>query len=426
MRILLAGCLLFGVAGIAAGPGRPPCDADNGGIKLPPGFCAQVVADNLGAARHLVVAPNGDVYVALLSGSGGLTISKAKGGVVGLRDTDGDGKFDVKEEIGDVSSTGIALRNGYLYVAMDASIIRYKMTPGQLKPSGPAEIVVTDLPAKGGHRQKGIAFDGKGSLYVNLGSLTNDCTSPDRRPGVLGQDPCPELDTQAGIWKFSENKLDQKEADGSRYATGLRQMLAITWHEGKLFAVMNNRDQLHVFFPDRFTDDDNSERPSESMYRIDKPGQNFGWPYCFYDFKDHKLVLNPEYGGDGKEIGRCKDMSPPVAAFPAHWAPVDVMFYNGQQFPKKYRGGAFIAFHGSWNRAPQVQGGYNITFQPFSGEKPSGQFEVFADGFSGTDHLINMNDAVYRPDGIAQAPDGSLYVTDSQRGRIWRIFYRGE
>src|ERR1700759_1513640 len=148
--------LLLGTAALASGASGPPCDPDNGGIKLPPGFCAQVVADNLGAARHIAVAPNGDVYVALLSGSAGLTISRAKGGVIGLRDTDGDGKLDRKEEIGDVSSTGIAFRNGYLYVATDTSVVRYRMTPGELKPSGPPEVVAREFPGGGGTPQKGI------------------------------------------------------------------------------------------------------------------------------------------------------------------------------------------------------------------------------------------------------------------------------
>ena len=97
------------------------------------------------------------------------------------------------------------------------------------------------------------------------------------------------------------------------------------------------------------------------------------------------------------------------------------MFYTGKEFPEKYQGGAFIAFHGSWNRSPLPQAGYNVTFQPFSGGKPSGNFEVFASGFTGKNPLMNPNDAVARPDGVAQAPDGSLYIGDSQKGRIWHV-----
>ena len=103
------------------------------------------------------------------------------------------------------------------------------------------------------------------------------------------------------------------------------------------------------------------------------------------------------------------------------------MFYTGTQFPQKYRGGAFIAFHGSWNRAPMPQDGYNVTFQPFASGKASGKFEVFADGFAGKDAArCSPNDAAYRADGVAQGPDGSLYISDSQKGRIWRVLYTGK
>ncbi len=413
---LMAGFFAAGVL-LAAGP--PACDPDNGGIKLPAGFCAFLAVDGLGTARHIAVASNGDVYVALMSDKPG------QGGVVALRDADGDGRFEIKESICKGSSTGIALRNGYLYVAKMNSVERYKMTPGQLKPSGAAEIVASGLQGEEQHGDKGIAFDGKGSLYVNVGAPSNACQDPDRRPKVPGRDPCPLLENSGGIWKFDENKLGQKQADGTRFATGMRQMPAITWHNGAVYVVMNNRDQLNTLWADKFTARNNAERPAEPMYRAVQ-GSNFGWPYCFYDYEQKKLVLNPEYGGDGKMVGRCSQFENPVASFPAHWAPVDVMFYDGKQLPAHYQGGAFIAFHGSWNRAPMPQEGYNVTFQPFKDGKPSGNFEVFASGFTGKTTLMNPDDAAARADGVGQAPDGSLYITDSQKGKIWRVMYRGK
>jgi len=390
------------------------CDPGNGGITLPAGFCAIVAADNLGTARHLTVAANGDVYVAL----------QAKpGGVVALRDANGDGKFEIKESFGAGSVTGIAIRNGYVYLAKVNSVERFKLTPGQLQPSGPPEVVVSGLEGVQQHGDKGIAFDGKGSLFVNVGAPSNACQSPDRRPQVKGQDPCPLLEQHGGIWKFDENKLGQKQADGVRYATGLRQMPAITWHDNALYIAMNNRDQLDVFWPGMFTAKENAERPAEPLYRAEQ-GSNFGWPYCFFDYGQKKLLLNPEYGGDGKTVGRCTEFTPPIAAYPAHWAPLDIMFYTGTQFPEHYRGGAFIAFHGSWNRVPMPMEGYNVTFQPFANSKPSGNFEVFANGFAGKMPLMAPNDAVARADGVAQGPDGSLYISDSQKGRIWRVIYQ--
>jgi len=410
--LLLAVCAV-GVLTQTVQAAVPACDPNNGGITVPAGFCAFIAADNLGTARHLVVAANGDVYVALQNG-----------GVMALRDTTGEGRFETQVKFGSTSVTGIALRNGYLYIATPNTVQRYKMTPGQLKPSGDPEIVVKDLPGVRQHGDKGIAFDGKGSLYVNVGAPSNACQVRDRAAQSPGQDPCPILEKNGGIWKFDENKLGQTQADGSRFATGLRQMPAIAWNGDALYVVMNNRDQLDVMWPGKFTAQENAERPAEPMYRA-VAGANFGWPYCFYDFLQKKFFLNPEYGGDGKTVGRCTEFTPPVVAFPAHWAPLDIIFYSGGQFPAKYRNGAFIVFHGSWNRAPMPQDGYNVTFQPFSGGKVSGNYEVFASGFPGKAPLMNPGDAVARPDGVAEGPDGSLYIGDSQKGRLWRVLYTG-
>ena len=405
------------------GQAKAACDAGNGGITLPAGFCAQVVADNLGVARQMAVARNGDLYVALQTG-GGRGQPETGGGAVALRDTNGDGRFDVTEKFGAGSTTGIGFRNGYIYLAHPTSVERMKMTEGQLKPTGAAETIVSGFPTDRQHEDKGLAFDGRGSLYVNVGAPSNACQNPDRRPGVKGQDPCPLLETHAGIWKYDENKLGQMHTAAARFATGMRQMPAITWHDDALYVVMHNRDQLDVFWPSLYTAKGNAERPAEPMFRAVQ-GSNFGWPYCYYDYGLKTSILNPEYGGDGKTVGRCKDFNQPVAVFPAHWAPVDVKFYGGSQFPAKYRNGAFIAFHGSWNRAPEPQAGYNVTFQPFVNGKASGNFEVFAAGFAGKEPLLNPGEAVARPDGVVEAPDGSLYISDSQKGKIWRVVYTG-
>ena len=343
---------------------------------------------------------------------------------VSLRVANGDGKFEVVARFGSGSTTGIAIRNGYVYLAHPLVIERLRLTAGQLKPSGAAETIATGFPVDRQHEDKGIAFDGRGGLYVNVGAPSNACQDPDRRPGVKGVDPCPLLQRHAGIWKFDENTPNQTQAQGTRFATGLRQMPAITWHDGALFIAMNNRDQLDVFWPSLYTAKDNAERPAEPLYRAVQ-GSEFGWPYCYTDYTTKMAVLNPEYGGDGKNVGRCGTFTPPVAIYPAHWAPVDVKFYTGTQFPAKYRDGAFIAFHGSWNRGPEPQAGYNVTFQPIESGKAAGAFEVFADGFAGKEPLMNPGQAVARPDGIAQAPDGSLYIGDSQRGKIWRVLYTG-
>jgi glucose/arabinose dehydrogenase len=416
--VFVLSALCLALRGEAAPP--PACDADSGGLKLPERFCALVVADGLGYARHLAVAENGDLYVALRNGD------KEKGAIVALRDTSGDGRADVRERFGDDGGTGIRLRNGYLYYARgDRSIVRYKLRPGQLLPDPTPEVLV-ELPEQRSHAGKAFVFDGKGSLYVNVGAPSNACQAQDRTAQVPGQDPCPLLATSGGIWRYDEARTGQKHpAGGRRYATGLRQMIALAWHprESALFLVQHGRDQLDTLWPALFTAEQNAELPSEELLRIAEGG-DYGWPYCYHDGRQGRHVLAPEYGGDGKTLGRCERQAPPLLAFPAHWAPNDLLFYTGRQFPERYQGGAFVVFHGSWNRAPLPQGGYNVTFVPFKDGRPSGAYEPFADGFAGAAPPAAPAQAPHRPSGVAQGPDGSLYVTDSVKGRVWRVFYR--
>src|SRR6185312_4094123 len=134
----------------------------------------------------------------------------------------------------------------------------------------------------------------------------------------------------------------------------------------------------------------------------------------------------PEYGGDGgKKVGECANKIPPIAAFQAHWAPDDLLIYDGKEFPDRFRGGAFIAFHGSWNRAPFPQAGYNVTFQPLKDGKGNGRCEIFADGFAGSAADKSSGKALHRPTGLAVGPEGAMYISDDARGRIYRITYIG-
>ena len=419
--LLVASAALVGVAvSIGAQATLPGCDPDNGGIELPDGFCAMVVADNLGAARHIEVAPNGDLYVAIRNRE------DAPGAIVALRDANGDGRADVQERFGEDGGTSIQLHNDYLYFGRDTAIVRYRMEPGALVPRGPAEVIAT-LPDQQGHRAKGFAFDGRGAMYVNIGAPSNACQSEDRVAEVPGQDPCPLLERHGAVWKFDENTPGQTQGSGTRFATGMRQNFAMAWHQtaGGLYLVQHGRDQLDTLWPGTFTTEQNAELPSEEFLKVDE-GSNFGWPYCFHDWQQGKRLLQPEYGGDGKIVGRCAQYPPPIVAFPGHWAPNDLHFYNGRQFPEKYRGGAFIVFHGSWNRAPLPQGGYNVAFVQFTGDEPTtGDYEIFATGFAGRTPLMDRDDAVYRPSGVAEGPDGSLYISNDKTGRIWRVMYRG-
>jgi glucose/arabinose dehydrogenase len=408
--------------------GLPSCDADNGGLTLPAGFCALVVHPGVGEGRHIVVNDNGDIYVILRRGPNPPAGQERRpGGIVGLRDTNGDGKADmVTEPFGGVGGTGLELRNGYLYFASPAAIGRFKLTPGELKPAGPAETVVEGLPTGGGHLEKDIAFDNAGNVYVNIGLPSNACQIPDRRPGAPGIDPCPQLEERGGIWRFKADVLGQKYSREARFASGMRQPVALAWHEGHLYTAMNSRDGLDTLFPEKgFTAEDNAIGPTEPMMQVAE-GDVYGWPYCYYDSRAQAMILAPEYGGDGKTIGRCSQFKAPFANFPAHYAPVDLMFYTHTHFPAKYRGGAFMTSHGSWNRAPFPMAGYNIMFQPVAKGKNAGPHEVFADGFKGKDPLMSPADAVARPAGTYVGPDGTMYITETVKGKIWRVVYRGK
>jgi glucose/arabinose dehydrogenase len=167
-----------------------------------------------------------------------------------------------------------------------------------------------------------------------------------------------------------------------------------------------------------------AELPAEEFLRVNQ-GDDFGWPYCYYDQMKNQKILAPEYGGNATTTGRCDAAEKPILAFPGHWAPNSLLFYTGNQFPSRYKNGAFIAFHGSWNRAPLRQGGYFVAFVPMRNGLPSGDWEMFASNFPGVEVITDPDQARYRPVGLAQGPDGSLYISDSNEGRIWRIIYKG-
>ena len=393
-------------------------DADNGGLTLPVGFSALVVADNLGQARHIQVNDQGDIYISLAR-------LKNDGGIACLRDTTNDGRADLVEYFGRHHGTGIGFHGNYLYFGSDTLIVRYQMVYGQLLPDQAEEIVAEGFPHNNQHATKPFTFDEDGNMYVTIGAPANACMEQTRTKGSPGMDPCPLLERHGGIWKFKADELNQDQvADGERYATGIRNAVALDWNaaESTLYALQHGRDQLNQFFPELYNEEMSAKLPAEEFLLVEQ-NSDFGWPYCYYDQLQQKKVLGPEYGGDGNEVGRCSAKDDPILAFPGHVAPNDLLFYTGDMFPEKYKNGAFIAFHGSWNRSPEVQEGYYVVFVPFNGKIPTGDWEVFADGFAGVDEVKSPRDAKHRPCGLAQGPDGSLYVTDDVEGRVWRIMY---
>jgi glucose/arabinose dehydrogenase len=403
----------------------------NAGLTLPSGFSASVFAEGIKHGRHVAVASNGDVYITLEGTNpappkpvAGDSAAPPPASFVALRDSDHDGRADIIKRIGTLGNTGIAVVNGYVYVDEGARIVRYARSDTALEPEGAREVVVDGIPLEPGHRARNIAISPSGDLFVNVGSATNSCQQKDRATESPGIDPCTELRTRAGIWRFDANRVGQRFTPEARYATGVRNGMGLALGpDGKLYGTQHGRDQLHDNWPKVFpTASYQAENPGEELIQINK-GDDFGWPYCYYAMDQKKLVDAPEYGGDGTKSTRCASKKGPVAVYPGHWAPMSLFFPPTRgTFPDAYRQGVFIAFHGSWNRAPQEQQGYRVIFQPLQNGAASGEPETVADGFAGLPAAqIQPDRAKHRPVGIAAMADGSLLVTDDAGGRVYRI-----
>ncbi|MGE0442705.1 MAG: sorbosone dehydrogenase family protein [Gemmatimonadales bacterium] len=381
----------------------PTCAPDNAGLKLPAGFCAVLVADSLGPVRHLAVTPRGDLIAA-----------HNRSGVLLLRDTDGNGTADERHWLFQgVGGSGLVLASDAIYFAANDSVLRIPYRAGDVAPAGAVETIARGLP-RGGHSSKGLALGQDGALYVSFGSLTNSCqkSGEDRRGPYPSPNPCLETDQRAGIWRFDARKTGQTAENGVRHATGLRNPMALSVEpsSGTLYMAVHGRDQLTENW--KWSAEDGRENPAEEFGPV-PAGADYGWPYCFYNPSKKVKLLNPEYGGDGTAAGDCASKAQPAIGFPAHWAPNALMFYTGSMFPAEYRGGAFLAFHGSWNRAPAPQQGYRVVFIPFQNGKATGTWKDF---------VLPAGQATdIRPTGLAQGPDGSLYVSDDAHGKIWRI-----
>lgn len=428
LLVTLAGC------GRAPQPATQPAAASSGGLVLPGGFAATVFHEGVGRARHLAVTPDGIVYVKLRGPKAGEPAAGFKG-LVALRDTGRDGvadetvQFGAYEDVGDYG-TGLRLFDGHLYWSTAGEVYRQKLVPGRLDPGTPVELILKHHYKQDGrsyeHIAKPIAFDEAGHLYVPFGAPGDVCQDKNRQPGAPGADPCGQLQWHGGVWRFDARRPGQTEQDGTRYATGIRSLVAMTWNpqQKQLYALQHGRDDLYRSWPQYYSRWQSAVLPSEEFFLVTE-GFDGGWPYYYYDWMQRKKLLNPEYGGDGTKEGKGASLTPPLMGFPGHFAPNDLLFYDGDQFPERYRHGAFIAFHGSTIRMPYSQAGYIVAFVPMRDGRPSGDWEVFADGFSGIDPIPNTSDADARPMGLAQGPDGAIYVSDSRRGRIWKISYTG-
>jgi len=393
-------------------------------ISVPAGFTTTVFHPGLGPARHLAVRDNGDVYVArsFRLNAPQFGMKAANGAIVALRDNDADGVADVVEPFGPLDiTTEVRIHDGWLYYSSDVSVWRVALDDN-LVPAGPSQPVAGGFPMQRSHGTKTLAFDGAGNMYVNSGTPSNSCEQRRMTRESPGIDPCPQLERAGGLWKFkADGELQDQMRDGERYVTGTRNIVAMAWNPwaDKLFFVMHGRDSLGMLFPDLYTRQANAELPAEEFH-LAEAGDDFGWPYTYYDPIRGRRMQSPEYGGDGNTEAR-GDFKDPLIGFPAHWAPNDLLFHSGRNVPAKYAQGAFIVFHGSWNRIGMEQAGFQVVFVPMRDGKVTGDWEVFADGFKGAGVVKNPALAAYRPTGLAEGPNGEIYISEDKQGRIWRL-----
>ncbi len=378
-------------------------------LKLPQGFSATIVADSLGPVRHLVVTANGNVYVKENN-------VRNRKGIYYLTDQNHDGYFETKTGFADYPGTGIKIKNGYLYSSSNSGVYRYKLNAkNEVIDANNPELLVKGLIDKRSDNSKAFVVDDNNNLYVVVGSYSDACRAQGSIVGIPG---CPLLDSVGGIWKFKADKLNQTYADGERFATGIKNSVGIDVNPitKTVFATQHGRS-LDNKYPQYYTAQQVAQLPAEALYELHK-GDNAGWPFAYYDNFQNKYVQSPEYGGDGKRSPDMKYVEP-VTVIPAHFAPNDLLFYTGKMFPARYQNGVFMAFHA---QSPEMKKGYLVAFVPFKNGKPSGKYEIFADDFSTP---INGILAIkYRPCGLAQGPDGALYVSDDVNGTIFKITYK--
>jgi glucose/arabinose dehydrogenase len=301
--------------------------------------------------------------------------------VIALPDDDRDGRADAVVPVveGLELPHGLAFLDGRLYVAETGRVVRFDSDPATRRARGAPTVLVPDLPARGSHWTRTIAFGPDGRLYVAVGSSCNNCEEADPR--------------RAAITRY--------EADGAgeaRVATGLRNAVGLAFRPGtdELWATVNGRDFL------------GDERPAEYLTRVE-PGGSYGWPYCHWDL-DGRLAPDPDLGSPA----RCPRVARPSLLYQPHAAPLGLAFYTGRQFPPDYQGSLFVALHGSWNRS--VPTGHAVIRVRFDGSAP--RAESFASGW------LSGTRGWGRPVDVAVGADGSLFVSDDRQGVVYRITFR--
>jgi glucose/arabinose dehydrogenase len=333
-------------------------------LEVPAGFTIALYHDSLPGARSLALGPGGVPYV----------VQSRAGRVVRLPDANGDGRADTVIVVAQGLNRpfGITFRGDTMYIGETNRVVRF--LPGSSEP----QVVVPTLPAGQGHWTRPLAFGRDGKLYVSVGSSCNICDETDRR--------------RAAILRYNPDGSGEEI-----FATGLRNSVGLAFHPttGELWATNNDRDML------------GDDLPPERI-NIIRQGRNYGWPQCYLPG-----TRNPEY-----PTADCGNVEAPAITFQAHSAPLGIVFYTGTRFPAEYRGDAFIAQHGSWNRSSKV--GYQVARVRVQDGRPVA-LEPFITGFLPQ----GSQTAWERPVDLLVLPDGSMLVTTDAPGRVFRVRYTG-
>ena len=363
------------VQGYIFKPGHvDPTDERVSQLSVPEGFTVQKFAEGLGKPRMMVVRDDSTVYV-----------TRRGGDVLMLRDTNGDGKADVTKTVWKKDQVhGLALNGDQLYLITVNEVFRTKVKPDGTFPE-PKQIM-KDLPDGGQHPNRTMEFGPDGKLYISVGSTCNACDET----------------------REENATLLVADADGKNrkiFAKGLRNTIGFDWHPttGTLYGLDHGIDWLG----------DNEQK--EELNKLEE-GKNYGWPYIYGDGKYNPADEPP----DGESYSAyAKKVTLPVMQLPAHCAPLDMIFYEGQQFPQEYQNDAIVTLRGSWNRSEPS--GYKVVRIRFDEQGNPTEYTDLVSGF-----LLNGNQEQFsRVVGLAPYPDGSLLFTDDTGGVIYRLSYSG-
>ncbi len=343
-------------------------------LNLPEGFSIALYAENVEGARSMAMGADGTLFVG----------TRNEGKVYALKDTDGDYKVDENYTIAsDLDQpNGVAFKNGDLYVAAVSKMFKYTDIESQLENPQDPELIYDDYPTEFHHGWKYIAFGPDDKLYVPVGAPCNICDSAtvDKRYASI-------------------TRMDLEGKNREIVAHGVRNTVGFTWHP----------DTDELWFTDNGRDMMGDDIPPGELNKLTEVGQHFGYPYCHGG-----TVKDPEYGDQRP----CSDFVPPVQPLGAHVAALGVKFGKGPMFPEAYRGHAFLAEHGSWNRSSKV--GYRITMVKLeNGEAVS--YEPFIDGWLDEE----SQEAFGRPVDLLFLEDGSLLISDDEGNAIYRVTYKG-